>query len=220
MLWVATAGGIGDIALKLWAVSQLPYLAQTRGPFGVGLLLVFNRTPSYDFEQVAPGQTLVVVIKFLVLGYLGWRLKGWWRSLGLGLILGGAVANVGNWLVTHAVADFLIMPWATVNLADLLIVVGTTVIFAGWAARVVRHLTRRTRPVMTGKSTDHNPHRLRTVRTLGTCVEHGDAALPSPTTLTVDVVTSFPHVGRTQLPQLELRPQPQVLYAGSEFTGN
>ena len=151
MLGVATAGGIGDIALKLWAVSQLPYLAQTRGPFGVGLLLVFNRTPSYDFEHVALGQTIVVVIKFLILGYLGWRLKGRWRSLGLGLILGGAVANVGNWLVTHAVADFLIMPWATVNLADLLIVVGATVIFAGWAARVVRHLTRRTRLVMTGE---------------------------------------------------------------------
>jgi lipoprotein signal peptidase len=167
MLGVATAAGIGDIALKLWAVSQLPYLAQTRGPFGVGLLLVFNRTPSYDFEHVALSQTLVVVIKFLVLGYLGWRLKGWWRSLGLGLILGGAVANVGNWLVTHAVADFLVMPWATVNLADLLIVVGATVIFAGWGGRVVRHLTRRTRPVMTGKSTNHDPHRLRTVRTPG-----------------------------------------------------
>jgi lipoprotein signal peptidase len=140
MLGVATAGGIGDCALKLWAVSQLPYLAQRHSFFGVKLFLVFNRTPSYDFDHVVLSQMLVVVIKFLVLGYLGWRLKGWWRWLGLGLILGGAVANVGNWLITHAVADFLVMPWATVNLADLLIVVGATVIFAGWGVRVVRHL--------------------------------------------------------------------------------
>jgi hypothetical protein len=64
-------------------------------------------------------------------------------------------------------ADFLIVPWATVNLADLLIVVGATVIFAGWGARVVRHLTRRTRPLIIGESTNHNPDRLRTVRTPG-----------------------------------------------------
>jgi lipoprotein signal peptidase len=213
MLGVATAGGIGDGALKLWAVSQLPYLAQRHGLFGVELFLVFNRTPSYDFEHVVLSQTLVVVIKFLVLGYLGWRLKGWWRWLGLGLILGGAVANVGNWLVTHAVPDFLVMPWATVNLADLLIVVGATVIFAGWGARVVRHLTRRTCPVMTGKSV-HDPHQLRSVPAPGTCVEDGDPALPSPTTLTLALVTPFRHVRRTQ-PQL----QPQVLYASSAYTG-
>jgi hypothetical protein len=124
---------------------------------------------------------------------------------------------VGNWLVTHAVADYLVMPWATVNLADLLIVVGATVIFAGWGARVVRHLTRRRRPVMTGKSTNHDPHRPRTVRAPGTCVEPGDPALPSPTTLTLARVTSFPHIRRTQQLQLQLRPQ--VLHAGSEPTG-
>jgi hypothetical protein len=77
------------------------------------------------------------------------------------------VANVGNWLVTHAVADFIVMPWATVNLADLLIVVGATVIFAGWGGRVVRHLTSRTRPVMTGSSTNYDPHGPRTVRISG-----------------------------------------------------
>ena len=93
------------------------------------------------------GQSVVVVLKFVVLGYLGWRLKGSWRCLGLGLLLGGALANVGNWLITHAVVDFLVMPWATVNLADLLIDLGAVVIGAGWAARLLRHLARRRRPV-------------------------------------------------------------------------
>jgi lipoprotein signal peptidase len=158
MMGVATAGGIGDVALKLWAVSQLPYLRETHSLFGVGLLLVFNRTPSFSFEHVVIGQTLVVVIKFLALGYLGWRLKGWWRWLGLGLIIGGAMANVGNWLVTRAVVDFLVMPWATVNLADLLIVSGATVICAGWGARVINHLTRRTRPVTTRNPHNHDSH--------------------------------------------------------------
>jgi hypothetical protein len=58
------------------------------------------------------------------------------------------MANVGNWLFTRAVPDFLVMPWATVNLADLLIVTGAAVICAGWGARVLTHLVRRTRPVM------------------------------------------------------------------------
>jgi lipoprotein signal peptidase len=84
---------------------------------------------------------------FLALAYLGWRLKGRWRWLGLGLILGGAMANVGNWLLTHAVVDFLVMPWATVNLADLLTVAGASVILAGWGARVLSHLIYRTRTV-------------------------------------------------------------------------
>jgi lipoprotein signal peptidase len=163
MLGVATAGGIGDILLKVWAVSKLPYRSETHGLLGVDLLLLFNRTPSYDFEHVVLSQSLAVMTKFLVLGYLGWRLKGWWRWLGLGPILGGVVANVGNWLVTHAVADFLVMPWATVNLADILIVVGATVILAGWGARILRHLSARARPAMTGRPTSRNRRQLGTV---------------------------------------------------------
>jgi len=82
------------------------------------------------------------MIKFATLAYLGWRLKGWWRWLGLGLILGGSVGNVGNWLLTNAVPDFLVMPWGTVTLADLLVVAGAAVVCAGWGARVLTHLIR------------------------------------------------------------------------------
>lgn len=142
MLGVAAVGGICDIALKLWAVSQLSYLGDTRRVFGVELSLVFNRAPAFDYEHFVIGQALPVVIKFVALGYLGWRLKGRWRWLGLGLILGGAMANVGNWLVTRAVPDYLVMPWATVNLADLLIVLGAAVICAGWGVRGLRLLRR------------------------------------------------------------------------------
>ena len=158
MLGVAAAGAIADVALKLWAVSQLPYLRETRTLLGVELVLVFNRRPSFDYEHLVMGQALLVIIKFLALGYLGWRLKGWWRWLGLGLILGGAVANVGNWLVTHAVPDFLVLPWATVNLADLLIVTGAAVICAGWGARVLTYLIRRTPPVMSENRPGHDSY--------------------------------------------------------------
>jgi lipoprotein signal peptidase len=143
MLGVAAAGAVADAALKLWAVSRLAYLHETATFFGLNLLLVLNRRPSFDYQHLVIGPALVVMIKFLALGYLGWRLKGWWRWLGLGLILGGALANVGNWLLTHAVVDFLVMPWATVNLADLLIVAGAAVICAGWSGRVASHLLRR-----------------------------------------------------------------------------
>jgi lipoprotein signal peptidase len=158
MLGVAAAGAIADVALKLWAVSQLPYLRETRTLLGVELVLVFNRRPSFDYEHLVMGQGLLVVIKFLALGYLGWRLKGWWRWLGLGLILGGAMANVGNWLLTHAVPDFLVLPWATVNLADLLIVTGAAVICAGWGARVLTYLIRRTPPVMSENRPGHDSY--------------------------------------------------------------
>jgi lipoprotein signal peptidase len=141
MLTIAIAVLVADVASKLWAVSQLPYLHETHGPAGVGLLLVFNRTPSYDVGHVAIASLFLVLIKFLVLGYLGWRLTRRWRALGLGLILGGSVANAGNWAVTHAVADFLVMPWATVNLADLFIVLGSAVVVVGTGARAPAYYT-------------------------------------------------------------------------------
>jgi lipoprotein signal peptidase len=143
MLGVATAGAAADAVLKLWAVSELPSLRQTPTFLGVELLLVFNRRPSFDYEHFVIGQALLVLIKFVALACLGWRLKGRWRWLGLGLILGGTMANVGNWLLTHAVPDFLVMPWATVNLADLLIVMGAAVICAGWAARALTPLIQQ-----------------------------------------------------------------------------
>jgi lipoprotein signal peptidase len=142
MLTVMTAVLIIDFALKLWATAHLPYLHETTGVFGVGFFLVFNRRPSYDIGQVALTQTMLVALKFLTLGYLGFRLRGWWRGVGLGLVLGGAAANISNWIVTRAVVDFLVMPWATVNPADLSILLGTAVIFAGWAVRglgLIRH---------------------------------------------------------------------------------
>ena len=155
MFTIAMAVLVADVASKLWAVSQLPYLHETRGPAGVGLLLVFNRTPSYDLGHVAMASLLLLVIKFLVLGYLGWRLRGRWRAIGLGLILGGAAANAGNWVVTHAVADFLVMPWATVNLADLFIVLGSAVVVIGSGTQAHAHYTAGTLKVrrrLSGKS--------------------------------------------------------------------
>jgi lipoprotein signal peptidase len=170
MLAVATAGGIGDVALKLWAVSQLPYRRDTHSLFGIELFLVFNRTPSFDCEHFVIGQALPVVIKFLAFGYLGCRLKGWWRWLGLGLILGGGIANVGNWLVTRAVPDFLVMPWATVNLADLLIVFGAAVICVGWGARGLSLLTRAALHAVGRKGTTHPKTRGQAPAVLGTMV--------------------------------------------------
>jgi lipoprotein signal peptidase len=142
MLTVMTAVLITDFTLKLWATAHLPYLHETTGLFGIGFFLVFNRTPSYDIGQVAVTQTMLVALKFLTLGYLGFRLRGWWRGVGLGLVLGGAAANISNWIVTRAVVDFLVMPWATVNPADLSILLGTAVILGGWTVRrlgLIRH---------------------------------------------------------------------------------
>jgi lipoprotein signal peptidase len=135
MFTIAVAALFADVASKLWAVSRLPYLHETRGPAGVGLFLVFNRTPSFDLGHVAVASLLLVVTKFVVLGSFGWQLTPGWRALGLGLVLGGAAANAGNWAVTHAVADFLVMPWATVNLADLFILFGSAVVVVGWGVR-------------------------------------------------------------------------------------
>jgi lipoprotein signal peptidase len=155
MLTVMAAVLITDFTLKLWATAHLPYLHETTGVFGVGFFLVFNRTPSFDIGQVAVTETLLAAFKFLMLGYLGFRLRGWLRWVGLGLVFGGAAANIINWIATRGVVDFLVMPWATVNPADLSILLGTATIFVGWAVRglgLIRHQFLRQQAIQRFKS--------------------------------------------------------------------
>jgi signal peptidase II len=138
VLLVASAVFLLDAVTKFWAASSLPYLQEIRSVAGLKLGYVLNRSPSFAVGQVAVQRALLVAAKFAVLLGLGWRLHGWLRTVGLGLIVGGAIGNLTSWVVGRAVVDFLVMPWATVNLADLSILIGSGFVVVGVATRLVR----------------------------------------------------------------------------------
>jgi signal peptidase II len=140
---VAAAVLVTDAASKLWAVYSLPYLRRAHELPGLGLFFVLNSAPSFAVGQVSVERVALVVVKFVLLVWVAWRLTGWYRSLGLGLIVGGSLGNLTSWAVGHAVVDFLVMPWATVNLADLSIVVGSCIVGVGVVAKLAGCLGAR-----------------------------------------------------------------------------
>jgi signal peptidase II len=143
---VAAAVLVTDAASKLWAVYSLPYLRRAHGLPGLGFFFVLNSAPSFAVGHASVERLLPVVVKFVLLVWAAWRLAGWYRTLGLGLIVGGSLGNLTSFAVGHAVVDFLVMPWATVNLADLAIVVGSAVVGVGVVARLGRCLGARSGP--------------------------------------------------------------------------
>jgi signal peptidase II len=143
MLLVASAVFVADAVSKLWAVYSLPYLRETRSFAGLELLFVLNRAPSFALGHVAAEQVFLVAAKFLILVWMGWRLTGWYRTVGLGLIVGGALGNLTSWAAGHAVVDFLVMPWATVNLADMAILIGSGIVGVGLLVGTARFLAGR-----------------------------------------------------------------------------
>jgi lipoprotein signal peptidase len=66
------------------------------------------------------------------------------RPLTLGLLAGGAISNVANWLVTGYVTDFItIRNWGIVDLADLAIFSGTALVVGELLWRTGSRLVRR-----------------------------------------------------------------------------
>jgi signal peptidase II len=149
---VAAAVLVTDAASKLWAVYSLPYLRRAHAFPGLGFFFVLNSAPSFALGQVSVERVLPVVVKFVLLVWVAWRLTGWYRTVGLGLIVGGSLGNLTSWAVGHAVVDFLVMPWATVNVADVSIVIGSGVVGAGVVGRLARCLGARS-----GNSLDNLP---------------------------------------------------------------
>lgn len=120
---VAAAVAFADIGSRVWATRYVPPAGRSAGG-AVQLSRVLNRGASFGLGERHP--TLVAAA-----GVLGVAAVGWWlaraRSAGeraaVAVLLGGAVANLGERLATGAVTDWIHL-WgypATFNPADVCI---------------------------------------------------------------------------------------------------
>ena len=105
--------------------------------------MVWNPGVSYSLlrANTATGRWALVAfitIATLVLGWLMWRARNKWLSIGLGLIVGGALGNLLDRVIFGAVADFFHLyldterwgrlSWYVFNLADVAIVAGVALL--------------------------------------------------------------------------------------------
>jgi len=141
--WFAAAAGI-VLADRLTKWLMLGWLrpgetVEVTGFFN--FVLVYNRGAAFSFLADAPGwQTpLFVTVALVAAAVVSWML---WRSpqrrlqsIGLALILGGALGNLWDRLAWGAVADFLDFHafgwhWPAFNVADSAITVGAALLIA------------------------------------------------------------------------------------------
>ncbi|HSG95438.1 MAG TPA: signal peptidase II [Afifellaceae bacterium] len=143
-LAAALSGLVLDQAHKAWMLG--PFAIGDRGrvpvtPF-LDLVMVWNRGVSYGLftQDSEAGRWFLVV-----LGLAGTALFSWWMwrsqrllpALSLGLIAGGALANVIDRIIFGAVADFFLFhagtfEWYVFNLADVWIVAGVIGMALAW----------------------------------------------------------------------------------------
>ncbi len=129
-----------DQASKQWLlrVFDLPRRGAFEGTSFFDLVMAWNTGISYGwFQNQGPvGQSLLVALKAVAVVVMAvWmaRSQTWLASLGLGLIIGGALGNAIDRLLYGAVVDFALLHiqiggttynWYVFNLADVAIVAG------------------------------------------------------------------------------------------------
>jgi signal peptidase II len=130
-LLIAAAVVAADQITKSLAVADLHRPVHVVGPFG--LSLAFNSGAAFSLFT---GATIVIVVIALavlaILGFIAWRSAGRAQSVGLGLILGGALGNLSDRAFRGhhgSVVDFITLThWPTFNVADSCITVGALVV--------------------------------------------------------------------------------------------
>lgn len=138
-LWVASAVVLLDQASKAWILERVmlpPRVIEVTSFFN--LVLTWNRGVSFGlFNTDSPlNAWLLPVVALVILCFLFFwltRAKALILSIGLGLIIGGAVGNLADRLRFGAVADFLdfhVMGfhWPAFNVADAAITVGVVIL--------------------------------------------------------------------------------------------
>ncbi len=116
---------VADVATKVLAESDV--LLPVRLPLGIDLELSHNRGIAFGALTDLPPGVLYGGVSALVLILLVAVLRGWPQEFPAagGLLLGGAVGNLGNRLLSGQVTDFVAVPhFAVFNLADVAITFG------------------------------------------------------------------------------------------------
>jgi signal peptidase II len=120
-----------DQVTKTLAVDHLHHPVHLFGPFGLGL--AFNSGVAFSLLQGAPVVVApVAAVVVALLAVAAWRSRSGTLSVGLGLIVGGALGNLADRAFRGhggAVVDFITLShWPTFNFADASITVGAVVV--------------------------------------------------------------------------------------------
>lgn len=142
VLLIAALVAAADQWTKAWIRHTLPYGAVWPAPWAKALpwlriLHWSNRGAAFGlFQQAGPlFAALAVVVVLVMLFYLPQlQREPWLMSLGLGLVLGGALGNLIDRLSRGVVTDFIAVgAFPVFNLADASITVGAVaILLAGW----------------------------------------------------------------------------------------
>ncbi len=124
-LAVVAVAAIGIDALsKMWASARLPGEPIPLGP--LTLRLVHNQGIAFGVGGFLPSGTIIIVTALVavVVAVVAWR-GHLDPPVAAGLIVGGALANVGDRLIAGSVVDFIdIGRWPVFNLADVVLLSG------------------------------------------------------------------------------------------------
>lgn len=120
-----------DQVTKSLAVAHLHQPVHLVGPFG--LALTFNSGAAFSlFSGAAPVIAPLAAVLVVVLVFAAWRSRAPGISVGLGMILGGALSNLADRAFRGhggAVVDFITLThWPTFNVADAAITLGAVLV--------------------------------------------------------------------------------------------
>ncbi len=144
---VAAAVLAADQVTKTWALDHLQ-LGQPRHVIGpTNLLLTYNTGAAFGLGRgitpIVVAAVVVLIVWLLAASRRASRAASWPMAVGLGLLLGGALGNLGDRLFRHprgfpgGVVDFIqaVSWWPVFNVADAAIVVGVIVLVLAYWAR-------------------------------------------------------------------------------------
>jgi signal peptidase II len=133
-MWIAFGALILDLGAKTWVRGAFPDRdGIDLTPF-LALRVRFNEGTTFGLSSGSPAIDLIATaLLILVLGWWGLRASNGFIRYGAGLVAAGALGNLIDRLHIGMVTDFLVLHWGAwqspiFNLADLWIVVGTSIV--------------------------------------------------------------------------------------------
>jgi signal peptidase II len=136
-LWTAVAAisvFVVDRLTKFWVTHSLTVGQQLWPGWPVHIYYTVNSGAAFSILPSANWLFLAVAV--LVVVAIFWRRRllarePWWVQVGVGLLLGGAVANAVDRVTQGYVVDFIQLPhWPVFNVADSGITVGVVILVA------------------------------------------------------------------------------------------
>ncbi|MGA8206563.1 MAG: signal peptidase II [Candidatus Dormiibacterota bacterium] len=121
-----------DRLTKFWVTHSLTLGQQLWPGWPVHIYYTINNGAA--FSLLPSANWLFLVVAVLVVAAILWRwrlltLEPWWVQVGVGLLLGGAIANAVDRVTQGYVVDFIQLPhWPVFNVADSGISIGVAIL--------------------------------------------------------------------------------------------